>query len=281
MVTFPRAKINIGLRITDKREDGYHNIETLFYPVPLCDALEFVVSDDREIGDILTVTGIETGGMVADNLVMKAVKRLRKDYDFPHLRMHLHKAIPPGAGLGGGSSDAAYILKGINRCYGLNLDNEQLRAIALELGSDCPFFIDASPAYATGRGEILVPCERKIPGNPYLVLLNPGIVVNTREAYLQCLPAKPVKNLSSLIENLSLSRWKGEVLNDFEGYAFGKYPLIGWLKDELYRSGAVFSLMSGSGSTVYGIFTNKPAVPENLKQYVIWKGFLHEPIPVR
>ena len=281
MITFPKAKINIGLRITGKREDGYHNIETLFYPVPLCDALEFVVSDDRKSGDILIVTGRDTGGETDDNLVMRAVKRLRKDYKFPYLRMHLHKAIPAGAGLGGGSSDAAFILKGINRCYRLKLDNKKLKTISLELGSDCPFFIDAAPAFASGRGEILVPYEKNLLENHYLVLLNPGVEVNTGEAYRQCSPGQPDKSLADIIKNLPLSKWKEEVFNDFEGYAFTQFPVIRQLKDELYRSGALFSLMSGSGSTIYGIFRNKPQLPASLKQYVIWQGYINLSIPVR
>jgi len=272
MITFPRAKINVGLRITEKRRDGFHNIETLFCPIPFCDALEFVVSDDQDNGDVLVMTGIEPGGSTEDNLVMKVVRKLRERYHFPYLKIHLHKAIPAGAGLGGGSSDAAFILKGINRCHGLNIDNDKLKNIALELGSDCPFFIDCTPAYATGRGEILVPCEKQLLTNHYLVLLNPGVPIDTVDAYRNCHPSKPSVSLSSLIENHPAGQWRGMILNDFEEYAFVRYPLIGMLKEELYRAGAIFSLMSGSGSTVYGIFRGKQKLPDKLKEYVIWKG---------
>lgn len=281
MVTFPRAKINIGLRITEKRQDGFHNIETLFYPLPFCDALEFVVAENQENGDLLTVTGLETGGNPEDNLVMKAVKKLRENYSFPYLEMHLHKGIPAGAGLGGGSSDAAYILKGINRCYALNLDNDMLRSIALELGSDCPFFIDAVPAFATGRGEKLVSCEKQVLSNYYIVLLNPGINVNTREAYQNCSPEMPEQQLSDIIYNYPPEKWKDLIINDFEDYAFSRFPLIGILKQELYKSGAIFSLMSGSGSSVYGIYNGRHPLPEKLKKHIIWQGLLQGPTPVR
>jgi len=281
MVTFPIAKINIGLRITEKRQDGFHNIETLFFPVPLCDALEFVASEHQDNDDILAVTGIDTGGNTEDNLVLKAVRKLREKYRFPYLKMHLHKAIPIGAGLGGGSSDAAYILKGINRCFGLNIDNENLRSLALELGSDCPFFIDAIPAFAGGRGEKLVTGSRQLLPDYYMVLLNPGINVNTREAYQNCRPAIPAQSLSEITENYPPEKWKGLILNDFEDYAFCRFPLIAKLKQELYRSGAVFSLMSGSGSSVYGIFRNKHSIPGSLKEYMIWQGYLQQAIQVR
>jgi 4-diphosphocytidyl-2-C-methyl-D-erythritol kinase len=274
MITFPRAKINIGLRITEKRQDGFHNIETLFCPIPFCDALEFVVSDDQNKGDILTVTGIEPGGRPEDNLVMNAIKKLRGNYSFPFLRIHLHKAIPAGAGLGGGSSDAAFILKGINRCYGLKIDDATLKEIALEIGSDCPFFIDCTPAFATGRGEKLIPCEKQVLKNHYMMLFNPGIGINTKQAYQNCHPAKPSEPLSELIENLPPAQWKERIINDFEDYAFAQHPLIGMLKEELYSAGAIFSLMSGSGSSVYGFFPVKHVVPVKLKDYVIWQGFL-------
>ena len=273
MVIFPGAKINIGLRITGKRPDGYHDIETLFYPVPLCDALEFVIPEDQNSGDILIVTGIETGGEPEDNLVMKAVKKLREINSFPFLRMHLHKAIPVGAGLGGGSSNAACIIIAVNKYFGLNLDNAMLKSIALKMGSDCPFFIDCSPSFAGGRGEILVPDCRQVLKNYYMVLVNPGTGVNTGAAYRNCRPLKPAVSLFELTSQ-PLEKWKELIVNDFEKYVFGQYPHIKTLKDELYRSGAIFSLMSGSGSSVYGIFRSKPMMPVKLKDYVIWEGFL-------
>ena len=173
MIVFPKAKINLGLRITAKRTDGYHDIETIFYPVNLSDALEFVISNNTAKADSLTVTGIDTGGQTEDNLVIKAIRLLREKHSFPCLRIHLHKAIPVGAGLGGGSSDAACLLKAINRCFSLNINRKSLMAMALELGSDCPFFIDCVPSYATGRGEIIHPIKQLLTGY-YLLLLYPG-----------------------------------------------------------------------------------------------------------
>ena len=273
MVTFPRAKINIGLRITGKRPDGFHDIETLFCPLPLSDALEFVVAEDQKKGDILAVTGIDIPGEPRDNIVMEAVRKLREKHSFPALKIHLHKAIPAGAGLGGGSSDAAFLLKGINRCYGLKLDDDRLKELALELGSDCPFFIDCTPAYASGRGEILDPFEKQPLKNHYIILLNPGIIVNTKEAYQNCNPSKPESSLKKMID-LPVDKWKENIFNDFEGYVFDKHPIIKALKEELYRTGAIFSLMSGSGSSVFGIFTKRTQIPDKLQEYIIWQGAL-------
>ena len=272
MIFFPSAKINIGLRITKKRPDGYHDIETIFYPVELCDALEFVVSDNQEQNDIIRVTGTDAEIENDDNLVMKAVLKLREKRTFPFLKVHLHKGIPLGAGLGGGSSDAACMLKVINRHFGLHLDKSILKSLALELGSDCSFFIDCEPSVAAGRGEILTPVRNILSGY-YLVLINPGVEISTREAYQNCHPAVPATSLLRLIE-LPVAEWKNHILNDFEEFAFKKFPIIGELKSDLYSAGALFSLMSGSGSSVYGVFSEKPALPEKVKKYVIWEGLM-------
>ena len=199
MIVFPKAKINLGLRITEKRADGYHNIETIFYPVGLCDALEFVVSDSTPGNDDLTVSGLPVSISPEENIVMKAVKRLREDYSFPFLRMHLHKAVPTGAELGGGSSDAACMLKSLNRHFHLAISDNVLKSIALETGSDCPFFIDGDVSFATGRGEILQPASPVLSGY-YLLLLNPGIGINTAEAYRNCRPMAPSASLLRLSE---------------------------------------------------------------------------------
>ncbi|MCX6326264.1 MAG: 4-(cytidine 5'-diphospho)-2-C-methyl-D-erythritol kinase [Bacteroidia bacterium] len=272
MIVFPKAKINLGLRIIGKRPDGYHDIETLFYPVELSDALEFVVSAARVKKDILTVTGISTGSDPEDNLVMKTVRKLREIYSFPFLKIHLHKVIPVGAGLGGGSSDAAHLLKAINRCFGLYIDENNLKATALELGSDCPFFIDSFPAFASGKGEILKPIKPVLSGY-HLFLLNPGIGINTREAFQSCRAEHPTTSLFQLIDR-PVTEWKELIINDFEEFAFKKHPHIGEIKNELYNSGAIFSSMSGSGSTVYGIFSEKPKLQGKLKDFVIYEGVL-------
>jgi len=272
MVVFPKAKINIGLQITGKRTDGYHDIETLFYPIDLCDALECVVSSDRNKKDHLTVTGIKTESNIEDNIISKAIRVLRKRYEFPPLKIHLHKAIPVGAGLGGGSSDAAALLKLINRCFRLTIENSDLKAVALELGSDCPFFIDNIPSFGSGRGEILQPVNLVLAGY-YFLLLNPGISINTREAYENCTPASPSSTLLELADR-PVADWKDLIINDFENFVFKTHPLIGEIKDNLYRSGAVFSSMSGSGSSVYGLFSKRPNLTENLKEYAIYESYL-------
>jgi 4-diphosphocytidyl-2-C-methyl-D-erythritol kinase len=273
MIVFPKAKINFGLRITGKRNDGFHDIETVFYPVMLYDALEFVVSPAAYGKDILIVTGIPVEVSPEENIVMKAVSKLRERYSFPWLRIHLHKVIPLGAGLGGGSSDAACILKSLSRYFTLPAGEKELRSMALEIGSDCPFFIDGDPAFATGRGEILESISPVLSGY-YLILVNPGIGINTGEAYRNCTPAIPSASLLQLASR-DIKEWKKLILNDFEDFAFKKHPVIGRIKDDLYGSGALFSLMSGSGSSVYGIFHDKPdKIPGWLRNMVIWEGEL-------
>ncbi|HSL85883.1 MAG TPA: 4-(cytidine 5'-diphospho)-2-C-methyl-D-erythritol kinase [Bacteroidales bacterium] len=272
MVGFPTAKINIGLRITGKRSDGYHNIETIFYPVDLCDALEIVEAEDETSDDTITVTGIDPGVADPDNLVIRAIGALRQKHTIPALNIHLHKVIPPGAGLGGGSSDAACTLITVNRQFRLMLHPSELKSIALELGSDCPFFINPVPLHATGRGEILIPV---MPLNKeyYIILLNHGIGINTKEAYDNCKPAMPSVSLMELYSQ-PVSEWKDLIYNDFEEYVFGKYPLTGEFKKVLYDSGALFSSMSGSGSTVYGIFDSEPDLPGAITKYIIYSGLM-------
>jgi len=272
MVIFPKAKINLGLRITGRRPDGFHDIETVFYPVGLCDALELVINSNDHDKDLLTVTGIKLIGEQDNNLVIKAVKKLRESYNLPSLRIHLHKIIPAGAGLGGGSSDAAGALKILNRIFELALSSQELRVIAIGLGSDCPFFIDCQPAFATGRGENLKPVDAVLEGL-YLVLVNPGIQVFTKEAYMKCVPANPGVSLAELI-HYPVAEWKDHIINDFEKTIFEKYPQIGIIKRVLYNHGALYSSMSGSGSTVYGIFADKPVIPGILKDYVIYEGIM-------
>jgi 4-diphosphocytidyl-2-C-methyl-D-erythritol kinase len=272
MVIFPNAKINIGLRITGKRTDGYHNIESIFYPIMLCDALEFVVPDEVISKDILKVTGINIGGDTDKNLVIRTLLRLRESSSFPFLKIHLHKVIPVGAGLGGGSSDAACLLNVLNRHFSLNIEKSGLKSLALELGSDCPFFIDGIPSLGSGRGEILTPVRTVLSGY-YLIILNPGVQINTGEAYKNCNPGIPSSGLKESIER-PVIEWKKLILNDFEDFAFKKQPVIGEIKKELYGSGALFSLMSGSGSSVYGIFKEKPELAEKLTNFIIWEGIL-------
>jgi len=272
MIVFPTAKINLGLRITGKRNDGYHDIETIFYPVGPYDALEFVTSDKPGDKDILITTGISTGCDPEENLVIKALRKLRENHSFPVLKVHLHKVIPVGAGLGGGSSDSSFLLKAINRRFELNISEQELRDISLELGSDCPFFIDGVPAFATGRGELLKPLTQFLSGF-YIVLLNPGVSISTKEAYQNCTPGQPSESLVVLITH-SITEWRQLILNDFEDFVFKKHSIIGEIKEELYNSGALFSLMSGSGSSVYGIYHDKPQLSQRLGSHMIFEGFI-------
>lgn len=272
MIVFPIAKINIGLHITAKRSDGYHDIESVFYPVMLCDALELVVAKKQDGKDHLTETGMKTGSDPDSNLVIKTAQKLRERYNYPYLDIHLHKAIPTGAGLGGGSSDSACLLRAINRVFHLDIHKEELKEISLEIGSDCPFFIDGVPAMATGRGEKLTPANHFLSGH-YLTLLNPGVGINTKKAYQKCTPKKSDISLEQMITR-PVTDWKGLIKNDFEEFAFRQHPVIGDIKENLYKAGALFSLMSGSGSSVYGIFREKPDLPDMLTRYVIFEGWM-------
>jgi len=272
MLVFPKAKINLGLRITSRRPDGYHDIETVFYPVSLCDALELVPGSEEPGKDTLSVSGSEIPGNIEENIVLRAVSRLRETFPVPYLKIHLHKNIPSGAGLGGGSSDAAFMLRAVNKAFSLSLTCDDLRSIAAGLGSDCPFFIECKPSFASGRGEILNPVDAVL-DSYYGVLVNPGISVSTRDAYENCRPSKPESSLAELIRN-PVSEWKNIIVNDFEKIVFISYPQIKDIKQTLYNCGAIYSSMSGSGSTVYGIFSEKPLIPRDLRKFVIHEGSL-------
>lgn len=272
MITFPKAKINFGLKITGKRPDGYHNIETIFYPVSICDALEFVIAPPDADSDDLVVSGIDIKTGTEKNLVIRAIKKLRENFSVPWLRIHLHKAIPTGAGLGGGSSDGVCMLKTIRRSFNLSISDEELLKYALELGSDCPFFLDPVPSFATGRGEVLTPVDPFLE-KYHIVLLNPGIKINTRDAYINTAVSDQKSDFAKAV-NADPKKWKHLVTNDFEDYVFKLYPQIGAIKKSLYSSGAIYSSMTGSGSTVYGLFRAKPVIPEKLKGLIIYEGIL-------
>ncbi len=270
MVVFPKAKINIGLRIVEKRPDGFHNIETFFYPVAIADALEFVVRKDNRKYDTLKVTGLMEDNDPDNNLVMKAVKLMRESFDFPRIRIHLHKAIPLGAGLGGGSSDAAGMLKALNRYFGFGLNSEELRSFAGRLGSDAPFFIDSTPSFAEGVGNILSDMPLDL-GEYHIRIFYPGMNISTAEAYAGCIPCPTGLSLRQLI-SLPVTEWRGRVVNDFELNIFRSYPQVGEIKMALYEAGALFASMSGSGSAVYGIFRDNPDLPDRLSKYLLNSG---------
>jgi len=270
MVVFPRAKINIGLRIMEKRPDGFHNIETFFYPVDLFDALEFVVRKDSRKHDTLKVSGIMVESDPESNLVMKAVKLMRQSFDFPGLRVHLHKCIPVGAGLGGGSSDAAGMLKALNRYFEFGLNSEELRSFAGRLGSDAPFFIDGTPSFAEGVGNILSEFPLDLRGYN-IVILYPDVNINTAMAYAWCMPSSSGLSLRQIL-NLPVSEWRGRVVNDFEDNIFHKFPQVSMLKMALYEAGALYASMSGSGSAVYGIFRDEPVLAREVSRFLLNTG---------
>jgi 4-diphosphocytidyl-2-C-methyl-D-erythritol kinase len=249
MISFPNCKINLGLHILDKREDGFHNLETFFYPLALHDALEIIQAEKT----VCTNSGLQIPGRADDNICLKAYHLLIKDFpELPPIKIHLHKIIPMGAGLGGGSADGAFTLKLLNDKCNLNLSTDQLINYALQLGSDCPFFIINKPSIAVGRGEILEPLPIDLSGYKFLIV-NPGIHVNTGWAFSQITPALPEKSIKKIILQ-PIETWQKELKNDFEERVFNNHPEIKNIKDELYKQGAGYASMSGSGSTVYGIF---------------------------
>lgn len=256
MIVYPNAKINIGLNVVEKRPDGYHNLETVFYPIKLQDALEIktIESNVPSCGYSLKVSGTLLDGSPDDNLVVKAYKLLKKEFDLPPVSLYLYKHIPTGAGLGGGSSDAAYALKVLNEKYSLSLSDERLEAYAAEIGADCAFFIKNNPVFATGIGNIFSDIKLNLTGMT-LVLVKPDIFVSTRDAYSNINPSAPKVSLKDLLSE-PVTSWKDTVFNDFEKSVFPKYPEIAAIKDKLYDMGAVYASMSGSGSSVYGIFEN-------------------------
>jgi 4-diphosphocytidyl-2-C-methyl-D-erythritol kinase len=254
VIVFPNCKINLGLHVTAKRSDGYHELETVFYPVAVQDALEIVKGAETRI----TVTGMAAGD-AQENSCRKAYEMLRKDFALPAVSIHLHKTIPVGAGLGGGSADAAFTLMLLNKKFGLQIGTEALLRYALLLGSDCPFFIKNKPCFATGRGEQLEPLPLDLSGYK-IVLVNPGIPINTAWAFQQITPRRPAGNLKEIIQ-LPVEHWKNSLSNDFEKTVTVHHPAIGGCIEELYRMGALYAAMSGSGATVYGIF-HKQAQPQ-------------------
>lgn len=268
MICFPNAKINLGLNIVSKRLDGYHNIETVFYPIPVKDALEIVSADDFSF----TQTGIPVDAPIEKNLVIKALNLLKTNHTIPSLEIHLLKAIPFGAGLGGGSADAAFMLKLLNDFCRLNIQPDELERIAAKVGADCPFFIRNTPVFASGIGNRFEPVGLSLKGY-YLCLIKPDVAVSTPEAYSQVTPAASVISLKESIAR-PVSEWKDTMVNDFETSVFKKYPLIGQIKESLYQSGAVYASMSGSGSSVFGLFEEPTQLKGEYPDCFVWEGQL-------
>lgn len=257
MIVFPNAKINIGLNVVSKRKDGYHNLETIFYPVQWTDALEFIEAEETK----LSTSGIKIDGKSENNLIIKAFNLLKKDFDISPLHFHLHKVVPFGAGLGGGSSDAAFTFKLLNEYFKLGLTVRQLESYASEVGADCPFFIQNKPTFATGIGNEFHNIELDL-SEYKIVIVKPNVLVSTPEAYKNVVPKIPEIRLTEIIKK-PMEEWKELLFNDFEKSVFPQFPQIEKLKHLLYDLGAKYASMSGSGSAVFGIFRHLPADLEN------------------
>ena len=276
MVVFPNCKINIGLRIVRKRPDGYHDLDTVFHPIDLYDVLEVI--ENR--GDAQKEINYSSSGLQLDdrenNLCTRAYQLLKKDFpDLPGVQMHLHKAIPIGAGLGGGSADAAFTLKLLNEKFNLQLSTDRLLDYALQLGSDCPFFIINKTCHATGRGEKLEPVNINLSGYK-IIVVNPGIHINTGLAFAGIVPAPAAKTISEVIQQPPAS-WRNELFNDFEATIFPRYADIAEIKNKLYDQGAIYASMSGTGSTVYGIFEKTAAVHNSFPAHYFYKDLSGQP----
>ena len=270
MIEFPPAKLNLGLQIIAKRTDGYHDLQTVFYQFPLNDVLEIIKDDSLEPGQCrLFTSGLPiTGG---ENLCEKAYKLLCKYHPLPGVRIYLHKIIPMGAGLGGGSSDAAYTLKLLNMMFHLRLSNDELKTYAFILGSDCPLFINDMPQYAEGRGEVLSTVNIDLTGK-YLLLVHPGIHVSSKEAYSNVTP-KVSKSCKHTVES-DIESWRRDLVNDFEAYVIENYPELVGVKEQLYTLGADYASMTGSGSSFFAIFSNPISYKDWPSHYFIWQSVL-------
>lgn len=260
MLLLPNCKINIGLNIVSKRSDGYHNLETVFFPIPLRDNLEFKEIENEDVPYRLVSGGVPIEGKPEDNLIVKVYLDMKAEFNLPALELCLYKNIPMGAGLGGGSSDAAAMMKGLNEAYNLQLSAEDMEKRLAKFGADCPFFVRNKPAYATGIGDELTNCNVSLK-DKFIVLVKPDVFVSTKEAYAHVTPKLPAIPLAEAIK-LPIETWKEQIVNDFEQSVFPFHPELPTIKQTLYDMGAVYASMSGSGSTMYGIF-NRPTPEAN------------------
>lgn len=268
MLLYPNAKINIGLNILNKRLDGYHNISSVFLPVGISDIIEFTVAKENE--DKFIQTGLEVEGLSENNLCVKVYNYLKIKYKIPFLQIHLHKQIPTQAGLGGGSADAAFLIKGINDYFNLQLSDEQLKDLAFQFGSDCPFFIDNKISIIQGRGEIITPIQFDF-SEYHIIIVKPHISISTADAYSTVSPCDINPDWNNLLRQ-EISSWKNTIVNDFEPIATNKFPKLANIKKILYNNGALFVQMSGSGSAFYGIFQERKSHINSLfkNTYVYW-----------
>jgi 4-diphosphocytidyl-2-C-methyl-D-erythritol kinase len=252
MVIFPNAKINIGLNVVERRADGYHNLETIFYPVKINDVLEVIESDKLSFES----SGLPIPGKMEDNLCIKAYYLLKKDHNIPPVKIHLHKHIPIGSGLGGGSADAAFFIRLMDQNFNLKLSADKMQGYARKLGADCAFFIESKPVFAFEVGDEFEPIKLDL-SNYKIVLVMPDVQVSTAEAYRGVKPAEVKTSLIELIQ-LPVTSWKKHIKNDFEETIFKNHALIRGVKADLYQAGALFASMSGSGASVFGIFDKTP-----------------------
>jgi 4-diphosphocytidyl-2-C-methyl-D-erythritol kinase len=271
MLVFPNAKINIGLRITEKRPDGFHNLQSCFYPIGWTDALE-IIPAGADPETTFSSSGLVIPGGAATNLCVRAYNLLKADFSLPPVRTHLHKVVPIGAGLGGGSADAAFTLTLLNERFALGLTVVQLEDYARMLGSDCAFFVRNHPVYCLEKGDVFEPISLDLRGY-YIVLIYPNLAISTADAYAGVRPRRPEVPLRDQLQ-APIHTWRDAVHNDFEDSLFTNYPILAQLKQQLYDLGAVYASMSGSGSTVYGIFNAPVVVPNQFESYSVWQGKL-------
>ena len=269
MICFPNAKINLGLNVTEKRSDGFHNIETVFYPIGWNEALEVIVNKDSQEEFNLHLSGIPISGNIQDNLLYKAYCIIKQTKALPHINVYLHKTLPMGAGLGGGSADAAFFINLLNEQFQLNLTETERVDIAKQLGSDCAFFIKNTPVYAEQKGDVFTDIKLDL-SDLYISIIYPNIHSNTKEAYSLVKPQQPTKSLLEIIKQ-PISTWKKDLVNDFEKSIFSLYPTVEKTKHDLYELGAQYACMSGSGSAVFGLFEKEPDI-KHLTQFPHWIG---------
>ncbi len=270
MIVFPNAKINLGLNVVEKRPDGFHNLETVFYPVPLCDGLEITESAGPQACQLTTSGLVVDTVSDSDNIVFKAFQLLADSFTLPPAAFHLHKKIPFGAGLGGGSADGAFAIRLISDFYQLNLSSKEMEEYAARLGSDCPFFIRNKPVYAEGRGGKMYSINLNL-SNYYLMLVKPGFSINTKQAFQGITPQKSEIPLTHICRQ-PVSEWKNSMKNDFEKSIFPLYPELEKIKKQLYNMGAVYAAMSGSGSVIFGIFNHQPDTAPFAGKYFVWSS---------
>jgi 4-diphosphocytidyl-2-C-methyl-D-erythritol kinase len=268
VIIFPTSKINLGLRITEKRPDGFHNLQSCFYPVGWSDALEVIPADKFTFSS----SGLPIPGALDSNLCVKAYDILNAPFDLPPVKMHLHKIVPIGAGLGGGSADATFALKLLNERFELGLTVPELEEYARALGSDCAFFVQNRPQYCVEKGDTFMNTAVDLTGY-YILLIYPKLAISTAEAYAGVRPRKPDISLDEQLRD-PIENWRDTIHNDFEDSLFPAYPVLPQIKQQLYEIGAVYASMSGSGSTVYGIFNAPIAVPNQFLSYSVWQGKL-------